>query len=321
MIDPGHPFSVPYQDVITALEDSIRNGVEQPDSVRFIYKSAVTTYELPKAAYAVSRVTGLVNSKFTIFLPGRDYTFANNRISWVHPTEHPGEGSRFEVEYTYRVRPAGLTDFNPGSVIGTLVRAVAREMKVMYEQMDQAYRRAFIDQATGVALDNVAALLGVSRNQPLKALGFVTFLRKKATNRDVTIPVNTRVADESGRIFVTTEASTLRAEDTEMQTVSGGIVKVTNRIGELIGIWRRTDPDAAGPCVTPATSGLTMGTDERTITIPAGACPDGEVRIRYKPKERHRVCGGLSTGTGGQREFRCCCDHAHTSLRRRRRCQ
>ena len=44
---------------------------------------------------------------------------------------------------------------------------MAREFKLIYEQMDQAYRRAFIDYAQGFALDNVVALLGISRNLAL----------------------------------------------------------------------------------------------------------------------------------------------------------
>jgi len=157
-----------------------------------------------------------MKSSFTIFQPDVHYRFSNNRILWVHPSERPDENTRFEVEYTYRERPAGLTDFNPGSVIGTLIRTVAREMKLLYEQMDQAYRRAFIDQATGVALDNVVALLGVTRNPATKARGSVTFSRKTATDRDITIPAGTRVADESGRTFVTTEAAMIEANATSV---------------------------------------------------------------------------------------------------------
>ena len=63
------------------------------------------------------------------------------------------------------------------------MRAISREFKLLYEQMDQAYRRAFIDYAQGVALDNVVALLGISRNLALPAQGEVTFSLKKAPRR------------------------------------------------------------------------------------------------------------------------------------------
>ncbi|MBI1929544.1 baseplate J/gp47 family protein [Candidatus Poribacteria bacterium] len=223
MIDPGHPFSVPYQDLIARLEQSIREGVEQPDQARFTFQSGVTAYELPRPAWDIIRVSGRVGPEFTVFKRDTDYQFDadKNRIAWrteppkdAPPPKHPDNGSRFDVEYTYRDRPAGLTDFNPGSVIGTLIRTVAREMKLLYEQMDQAYRRAFIDQASGVALDNVVALLGVTRNPPTKAKGDVTFSRKTATNEYITIPMNTRVADASGRTFVTPDTEfTIKAND------------------------------------------------------------------------------------------------------------
>ena len=285
MIDPGHPFSVPYKELIDSLEDHIRNGVEQPDQARFIFQRGITAYELPRIAYAISRISGRRGSIFTIFEAGTHYRFSNNRIIWIHPDEFPNEGSKFEVEYTYRERPAGLTDFNPGSVTGTLIRAVAREMKLIYEQMDQAYRRAFIDQATGVALDNVVALLGVIRNPAIKATGYVTFFRKTETTRDVTIPIHTRVADESGRTFVTTEACNIAAEAFEFRVLSDGLLKLTHKIAKLVGIWQREDdPNTTDPLVTQDTPRLAIGEDERTIILPSEIRPAGELQIRYKPK-------------------------------------
>ena len=81
---------------------------------------------------------------------------------------------------------------------------MAREFKLIYEQMDQAYRRAFIDYAQGFALDNVVALLGISRNLALPAQGEVTFWLKKPPKADVAIATGTRVADTRGRLFKVT---------------------------------------------------------------------------------------------------------------------
>jgi hypothetical protein len=219
IIDPGHPFSQPYADLIDSLEDQIRLGVEQPAETSFVYQSNTRSYPLPRSASDVLRVTGMNDSNFTVFAPRRDYNFRNNQIIWVDEPENPAgiplddrpnfpdSNSRFEVEYTFRERPTGLNDLNPGSVIGTLIRAFSREIKLLYEQMDEAYRRAFIDVATGVALDNVVALLGVTRNPETKARGIVTF-RRQRTDRSLVIPLNTQVADTRGYIFVTTEQVT-----------------------------------------------------------------------------------------------------------------
>ncbi|MFQ5632538.1 MAG: baseplate J/gp47 family protein, partial [bacterium] len=183
-----------------------------------------------------------------------------------------------------------LTDFNPGSVIGTLVRAYAREMKLMYEQMDQAFRRAFIDQANSVALDNVVALLGVQRNPALKATGHVTFLRKSATKETVRIPAGTRVADESGRAFITTGEGAILAAHTELaRRTDGPTLTVTDKIAVLKGIWPEgTDPETTAPFATvDAAPDFPFGEDERTITLAKLAddtYPTGTLQIRYCPK-------------------------------------
>src|SRR5215210_165825 len=220
MIDPGRPFSEAYKDVIDALEERVRYGVEQPASQRFPFEEAGTTYELPDTTYAVTRVSGLKNRQPYVFESGEDFRFANGRIIWLDEGARPDQGSRFEVEYTYRERPAGLTDFNPGSVVGTIVRTVARQMKLIYDQMDEAYRRAFIDEATGVALDNVVALLGVTRIPAQHAEGEVTFHRRRATNTPVGIPRDTRVADEGGRTFSTEDDAEILDESVTVSIVA-----------------------------------------------------------------------------------------------------
>jgi uncharacterized phage protein gp47/JayE len=221
MIDPGHPFSVPYRDLVTRLEERIREGVEQPASVRFVYQNAVRAYELPKTALNIKRVTGFVeglaNTSVTLFREGTHFKFENNRIVWLSGSAVlPKDGSRFEVEYNYRQRPPGITDFNPGSVIGTLIRAISHETKLIYEQMDVAYRRAFIDHASGVALDNIVALLGVTRNAAVAATGQVTFFKKRAATEDIPLPSGIRASDETGRTYRTTASEVLTTGNSEV---------------------------------------------------------------------------------------------------------
>src|SRR5205823_9087301 len=144
------------QDLIESLEERIREGVEQPATFEAVFNNAVATYALPTNLFAVTRVTGLVSGRFTVFTENTDYRLAGNQLTWRKLADGtadvltPQPGTRFQVEYTFRGRPAGLTDFNPGSVIGTLVRAVAHEITLLYNQMDEAYRRASIDQASAV---------------------------------------------------------------------------------------------------------------------------------------------------------------------------
>jgi uncharacterized phage protein gp47/JayE len=299
MVDLGNPFSQPYRDLIASLEQSIREGVEQPVTERLIFQSAISTYELRYPAATITRVSGLLGGKsFTIFRPDIHFRVSNNRIIWLHATEKPADDGRLEVEYTYRERPAGLTDFNPGSVVGTLVRAVARELKLLYEQMDQAYRRAFIDEANGVALDNVVALLGVTRNPAIKAQGEVTFFLKSATNRNVPIPAGTRIEDASQRAYITTRAGQIEPVITEISRLVEDGVTVKNQIAakrnapDIEGIWRKlpnSDQISGEPLVIADVAGMELSDDKRTILFTQVEPPlrealasAGEVLVRYK---------------------------------------
>ena len=299
MVDLGSPFSQPYQDLIASLEQSLREGVEQPVTERIIFQSSVSAYDLRYGAVTILRVSGLVGGRnFTVFQPDVHFRLSNNRIIWLHATEKPLDGGRLEVEYTYRERPAGLTDFNPGSVVGTLVRAIARELKLLYEQMDQAYRRAFIDEASGVGLDSVVALLGVTRNPAIKAQGEVTFFLKAATSRNVLIRSGTRVEDAGKRAYVTTADGQIEPVITETSQLLNDIVSVRNQIAskksvpEIEGIWRKlanSEQISGEPLVTAATPGLALSDDKRNLLL-AGVAQDvrtalagaGPLLVRYK---------------------------------------
>lgn len=290
MIDPGHPFSTPYEQLIASLEQSIREGVEQPDTESFIFRATQSSYELPRPVYAITRVSGLMGdpAQFTVFTPNADYDLVDNRVVFRSGAgvQRPNDGARLDVEYTYRERPAGLTDFNPGSVVGTLVRAVARELKLLYEQMDQSYRRAFIDVATGVALDNVVALLGVTRNAAMRATGHVTFFRKTAAKDTVTIPTGTRIADSSGRLFDTTKDGTIAPDSVdELLTPAGKVLHASRRIAEVKGVWRKDDPPDTTPSLATQDTApkKPFGDDEKTVTL-AATPPAGQLRLRYVAK-------------------------------------
>jgi len=209
VIDPGRPFSEAYRYIIEALEERIRRGVER---ARFTFEGVDGTYALPETVQTVTLISGEKDGEPHTFFLDDDFQIIGGQIVWLSQGTTPDPDSQFEVRYVYQESPAGLTDFNPGSVVGTLVRAVAREMKLLYDQMDEAYRRAFIDQATGVALDNVVAMLGTLRNPAQRAKGEVTFSRRQADGT-VTVEAGVRVADESGRTFVTTEEGKIEASE------------------------------------------------------------------------------------------------------------
>jgi hypothetical protein len=277
VIDPAHPFSVTLPELVTALEDRVRDGVEQPASTRFLVSESTASLELPSGTYAVTRVAGLLHAEYTVFTSGTHYEVRGNRLVWVSTTERPDTGTWLDVDYTYRDRPAGLTDFNAGSVVSTLLRAVAYEMKTLYAQMDEAYRRAFIDQATEVALDNVVALLGVTRKPAQAAKGAVTFFRKRAADPRIPIPPQTRVADRAGRVFVTSEPAGIETSLEEFRLPENGFVTVTNWVAEVVGVW----PRSADPETEPSLES-TLEADPRVLRLVSAET--AELRIRYRPR-------------------------------------
>ena len=243
MTDVGHPFSQPFGDLVDALQASLLLGVEQPATLELIYRQGTTAYPV-KGAGPVSglaaQVTGFVGGKPAFFNLGEHYRYAVGQLVWQAPPAagtpgwYPDDNTRLTVGYFYRDLPSGITDFNAGSVAGTLVRAVSRELKLLYEQMDQAYRRAFVDIAEGVALDNVVALLGVVRNPALPAQGAVSFALKKAPRTDVVIPVGTRVADARGRLFKVTAPGLVPAVVVETLAATGTTLVAAQAIASVV---------------------------------------------------------------------------------------
>jgi uncharacterized phage protein gp47/JayE len=88
----------------------------------------------------------------------------------------PDDNTVFTVQYAFE-RSSGITDVNPGSVVRTVVEAISREIEYFYLQMEQAYLSAFLDTATGNALDLVVSILGIKRKPPKPSSGWVTFGR------------------------------------------------------------------------------------------------------------------------------------------------
>lgn len=275
-------FTRPLADLIAALEGRVRLGVEQPRDVVAIYKRSLGSYELPADTVDVTRVAGWRGQRFGPFVPQVDYAFGGGRLQWLGAPAD--EGTRLEIETVWREPASGLTDFNPGSVAGTLLRAVARELAVMHGQMDEAYRRAFIDDATGVALDNVVALLGVQRKPAQPARGFVTFSRRKAAANPVPIPAGTRVADRAGRSFVTVDDAQIRTAAEEVVVPSGTSLRVSELVGAVIGVWPKAlNPDTTPPLpLAPPAPGAPPG-DARVVRLAAAVPPGTELRVRYKP--------------------------------------
>ena len=287
MIDVGHPFSRSFESLIDSLQDSLLLGVEQPATLELLYRSSTAAYPI-KGAGPVSglaeQISGFVSGKPALFNLGQHYRYAVGQLVWqpLDTTDPalaagwwPDDKAKLTVGYLYRDLPSGITDFNVGSVAGTLVRSVSRELKLLYEQMDQAYQRAFIDYAQGVALDNVVALLGIARNRALPALGEVTFSLKKAPRAELAIPTGTRVADARGRVFKVSAPGLIPALIAENISPSATpVLHATQAIASLVHV--RVQGSTANLATVPGAPGKPpFGNDGLTVTLaaapPAGA--------------------------------------------------
>jgi hypothetical protein len=136
----------------------------------------------------------------------------------------PAAGTDVIVSYYPRTTdPTVLTDVQPGSVVRTLLEVVAREVAVLYAQLDGAYDSAFVDTAGGSSLDRVVALLGLHRYRAGRPVGSVRFGRRAGQAGNVTIPAGTPITDGLDKIrYETTETRTmLSGESTAEVRVRG----------------------------------------------------------------------------------------------------
>lgn len=293
----SNQFTEPLAAVIQSMEDSVRYGTQVPVLYEVTFERGTTTYPLPPSAVSITQVIGRVSNEPVQFQPYEDYIFSGGALVWVNRVVQPDNGSLLSIEYTYREPPCGITDFNPGSVAGTLLRAVAREITQLYAQMNEAYRLAFIDQATGVALDNVVALVGVKRIPAQKAVGTATFFLKQAATQTIIIPSGTIISNPNDRTFTTTAAGTIQVELTEFQTSRDGgyTVSTNNQIAEVTGVYLKAAPVATA---IPIPIKPYFGNAERTITFDLPPV-SSEVRIVYKPKSATVPIQATEAGPGG----------------------
>ncbi|HAA19092.1 MAG TPA: hypothetical protein DCP28_10090 [Cytophagales bacterium] len=95
-----------------------------------------------------------------------------------------------------KARLPEMTDFEPGSVVRSLLETIAFEQSVFYEQLDYVYNASFVNTAASVNLEKVVAILDVKRNEPDFTTGVVTFTKEADAEGDVVIPIGTLVVTE-----------------------------------------------------------------------------------------------------------------------------
>jgi hypothetical protein len=160
------------------------------------------------------RVFGERENAFTLFERGVDYRYdaVEDALFWEVGGRPPDDRTFFYVSYYRAEGEPRLTDKNPGSTTVTLAEAFSRQFVVLHKQMQLIYESAFVDLATGSALDHVAALLALSRKDAKFASGEVLFKRSTPAPGEISIPAGTVVSTELGQNFETTDRRTLRKD-------------------------------------------------------------------------------------------------------------
>ncbi len=89
-----------------------------------------------------------------------------------------------------------INDINPGSIIRTLIEAMALQDFEQYLQLENIYNGTRISTATGEDLENLGELVGVVRNEGALARGLVTFIRTGSSFVDFVIPNSSVVSTQ-----------------------------------------------------------------------------------------------------------------------------
>jgi hypothetical protein len=162
----------------------------------------------------VTAVWGARNGQSHRFERDADYRLSADgaQLEWKDGGARPDEGSAFEVHYLPKQREGGVNDLYPGSVVRTLLEAVALETAGLYAQLQVVYDSGFIDTASGGALDHVVALLGLSRVRAGRNSAELRFTRARNTRGEITIPAGSRAATADGAVEYETLADLTLAD-------------------------------------------------------------------------------------------------------------
>ena len=209
----AEPYAQFVDDLLTSL-----TGGQVREQFRFLpeeapFRLAASAPVLPTTV----RVHGLVAGQYTRFRAGTDYAKlgADKTLTWLGATSGaalPDAGSVFFVNYEQQGGDPLLTDRNPGSVTRLLAESFGREYAVLSRQLEAVYQSAFVDTASGRDLEQLAALVGISRRRRLSATGSALFSRLSPAPADISIPAGTRLstAEPPAVSFETTEDRTLQ---------------------------------------------------------------------------------------------------------------
>jgi uncharacterized phage protein gp47/JayE len=233
----------PYPDIVRDILTNVTQGITG-EPHRVDYDPGARPIQVPdivllhRPVKRVSAVNGFIAGA-TADDPPRPYAFSLNDYELIHeetdPTDvsrirflpfgrKPAAGTVVQVNYYPRTtEPVPVNDVNVGSVVRTFLEAVSKELGIIYAQLNLAYDSAFLDTATGPALDRVVALLGYQRFGAGRAVGKAVFSRRSGAVGDVVIPAGTPITDTADKVrYETAEPRVMLAGETTAEIAVRG---------------------------------------------------------------------------------------------------
>lgn len=136
-----------------------------------------------------------------------------------------------------------ITDVNVGSVLRIVIEALAKEIGDMYTEVQSIYDGTRMLTATSTDLENLGAIVGLTRNTGTKSSGDVSFIRNSTASSDFTISagsiVSTNPALGTQYKFIVKSDTTFDSDITENILFKDGVenYKLTERlVGDLVSL-------------------------------------------------------------------------------------
>lgn len=307
-----------YPEVLENLLTAVSGGIAAeahpfpPDGGSPPYRHSL---ERPPVTDVVS-LHGSRDGQPHLFRKDVDYRLLGDgqTVEWKEEAELPDPGTLVHINYYPASAQRVLTDIHTGSIVRTLAESAGLEMARLYAALEGVYRSAFIDTATARALDNVVALLGVTRVRGGRPAGSVEFTRVQGSRGAITVPVGTRVLTGDGEVeYETTQAVTLAdgqatvrvaARDLEenegllaasltvLATPIAGIAHVTNPVPTSVTTQDETDEElrARAKAFLHGSERATLGALKQAvarqgITVEIEEVAPGEVKVTPHAEE------------------------------------
>lgn len=141
-----------------------------------------------------------------------------------------------------------VTDANVGAVLRQMLESVAQEISLLYTSLQEIYDGSRVDTAEGTDLEQIGAIVGVTRKDGTKSDGDVTFVRLTPATVDFTIAANSIVSTQPNtgetqlRFVVTANTTFFASISTELHKFRDGIYKypLTERLIDSITLLEAT---------------------------------------------------------------------------------